>query len=86
MYIYGLCYKFITHVKVKGKFQAIAASISGKLSLIISLPILEILVPCLDIKARGFQVILALPNADWGTLQSFYSLGSFRHCAIIGFR
>ena len=73
-------------IRDKGKFQAIAASISGKLSLVISLPILDILVPCLDIKARGFQVFLAIPNADCGTLQSFDSLGSFRHCTVIGFR
>ena len=48
--------------------------------------ILDVLVPCLDIKARGFQVFLAIPNADCGTLQSFDSIGSFRHCAVIGFR
>lgn len=73
-------------VKVKCKFQAIAASISDKLSLVISLPILDVLVPCLDIKARGFQVFFVIPNADCGTLQSFDSLGSFRHCTVIGFR
>ena len=32
------------------------------------------------------QQFLAIPNADCGTLHSFDSLGSFRHCAVIGFR
>ena len=64
----------------------IAASISDKLSLVISLSILDVLVPCLDIKARGFQVFLTIPNADSDTLQFFDSLGSFRHCKVIGFR
>ena len=36
-----------------------------------------------ELEKHGY---LAIPNADCGTLQSFDSLGSFRHCTVIGFR
>ena len=34
----------------------------------------------------GTAIFFVIPNADCGTLQSFDSLDSFRHCTVIGFR